>query len=87
FVVGPALGGLLGTLGPRVPFYAAAALALSNFGFGALFLKESLAPENRRPFDWRRANALSALQALRGQGSTVLWFVAALGTWQLAHIV
>lgn len=87
FVVGPALGGLLGTLGPRVPFYAAAALALSNFVFGALFLKESLAPENRRPFDWRRANALSALQALRGQGSTVLWFVAALGTWQLAHIV
>jgi len=87
FVVGPALGGILGTFGPRVPFIAASVLALSNFTFGAIFLKESLAPENRRPFDWRRANALAALRALRGQSATVLWFVAALGMWQLAHIV
>jgi DHA1 family tetracycline resistance protein-like MFS transporter len=87
FVVGPAIGGLLGMIGPRLPFYAAAALALANFVFGALFLKESLTPENRRPFDWRRANALAALKALRGQNATVLWFVAALGMWQLSHIV
>lgn len=87
FVVGPAMGGLLGTLGPRVPFYAAAALAFANFLFGAVFLKESLPRESRRPFDWRRANAFAALRALRGQSATVLWFVAALGTWQLAHIV
>jgi len=50
-------------------------------------LKESLAPENRRPFSLARANALAALRALRGQSTTVLWFIAALGTWQLAHIV
>ncbi|WP_226018563.1 TCR/Tet family MFS transporter [Novosphingobium sp. FKTRR1] len=87
FVAGPAIGGLLGSIGPRLPFYAAAALALTNFVFGAVFLKESLTPENRRPFDWRRANALAALKALRGQDSTVLWFVAALGMWQLSHIV
>jgi DHA1 family tetracycline resistance protein-like MFS transporter len=87
FVVGPALGGLLGSIGPRVPFIAAGVLALSNFVFGLIFLKESLAPANRRPFDWRRANALAALQTLRGQNATVLWFVAALGMWQLAHIV
>lgn len=87
FVVGPALGGLLGSISPRLPFYAASALALTNFVFGLFFLKESLAPENRRPFDWRKANAVSTLKALRGQSPTVLWFVAALGMWQLAHIV
>lgn len=87
FVVGPALGGLLGSVSPRLPFYAAAALALTNFVFGLFFLKESLAPENRRPFDWRKANAISTLKALRGQSPTVLWFVAALGVWQLAHVV
>lgn len=87
FVVGPAMGGLLGAISPRLPFYAASALALTNFVFGMFFLRESLAPENRRPFDWRRANALSSLRALRGRSRTVLWFVAALGAWQLAHVV
>jgi DHA1 family tetracycline resistance protein-like MFS transporter len=87
FIVGPAIGGLLGTIGPRVPFYAAAALALLNFLVGLLVLRESLAPENRRPFEWRRANAFAALRALKGQSATVLWFVAALGVWMLAHTV
>lgn len=87
FIAGPALGGLLGTIGPRVPFYFAGGLAIANFLFGLVFLRESLAPENRRPFDWRRANAFAALKALRGQSSTVLWFVAALGVWMLAHTV
>lgn len=87
FVVGPALGGLLGAINPRLPFYVASALALTNFAFGLVFLKESLGPENRRPFDWRKANAVSSLRALRGQSPTVLWFVAALGTWQLVSVV
>lgn len=87
FVVGPALGGLLGSINPRLPFYVASALALTNFAFGLVFLKESLGPENRRPFDWRKANAVSSLRALRGQSPTVLWFVAALGTWQLVSVV
>ena len=87
FVIGPALGGMLGSIEPRLPFLAAAVLALANFLFGLVFLKESLGFENRRPFDWRKANALSALRALRGQNKTVLWFVAALGVWQLSHIV
>jgi MFS transporter, DHA1 family, tetracycline resistance protein len=87
FVVGPALGGILGSFDQRLPFAAAATLALGNFLFGLLFLTESLTPENRRPFDWRRANALASLQALRRQSATVLWFVAALAMWQLAHIV
>ncbi|MHA6316406.1 TCR/Tet family MFS transporter [Altererythrobacter sp. CAU 1778] len=87
FILGPAIGGFLGELGPRVPFYAAGALALANFVFGFFFLKESLAPENRRPFRLARANAFSALKALSGQSPTVLWFVAALALWQLAHLV
>ena len=87
FVVGPALGGLLGSIDQRLPFKAAAVLALANFLFGLVFLKESLPPERRRPFDWRRANALASLRALRKQNSTVLWFVAALAVWQLAYIV
>lgn len=87
FVVGPALGGLLGSVDARLPFFAAAGLALANAVFGFFVLKESLAPENRRPFRWKQANALSSLRALKGQSPTVLWFVAALGMWQLAHIV
>lgn len=87
FVVGPALGGILGSFDQRLPFAAAATLAFTNFLFGLVFLTESLGVENRRPFDWRRANALASLKALRRQSATVLWFVAALATWQLAHIV
>jgi MFS transporter, DHA1 family, tetracycline resistance protein len=87
FVVGPAIGGIVGSYGPRLPFLAAAVLALGNFLFGLVFLKESLPPGDRRAFDWRRANALSALRALRRQNNTVLWLVAALAVWQLSNIV
>ncbi len=87
FILGPAMGGLLGELGPRVPFYAAGGLALVNFVFGFFFLTESLAVENRRPFKLARANAFSALKVLSGQSRTVLWFVAALAFWQLSHLV
>jgi DHA1 family tetracycline resistance protein-like MFS transporter len=64
FILGPAIGGLLGELGPRAPFFAAAALAGANFLFGLLVLPESLPPERRRAFDWRRANPLGAGLAL-----------------------
>ncbi|MBI1187977.1 MAG: MFS transporter [Alphaproteobacteria bacterium] len=77
FILGPALGGLIGQLDPRAPFYAAGVLALANFAFGWFALPESLAPELRRPFDWRRANPLSALMALRRFGNVLpLVFVA-----------
>ena len=62
FVIGPAIGGLLGELGPRVPFYAAAAVSFANFAFGWFVLPESLAPEHRRPFEWRRANPFGAFR-------------------------
>ena len=64
FVIGPSLGGLLGHWGLRVPFYAAAGLCLLNFLYGYFVLPESLAKENRRPFEWRRANPFGAFKAL-----------------------
>lgn len=62
FTIGPALGGILGEFGPRVPFYAAAAFSLVNFAFGLFVLPETLPPDKRRPFEWRRANPLGALK-------------------------
>ncbi|MFN0114485.1 MAG: TCR/Tet family MFS transporter [Paracoccaceae bacterium] len=56
FVLGPAIGGLLGEYGARVPFWAAAGLSAVNFAYGWFVLPETLAPANRRPFEWRRAN-------------------------------
>jgi MFS transporter, DHA1 family, tetracycline resistance protein len=64
FIIGPSLGGLLGHWGLRVPFYAAAALCLLNFLYGYFVLPESLAKQNRRPFEWRRANPFGAFKAL-----------------------
>lgn len=87
FIFGPALGGLLGTLGPHVPFLAAAGMAFANALLGWFVLKESLPPESRRAFDWRRANAFSALSALGRQSGAALWFIAATGFWMLAHVV
>lgn len=65
FIIGPLIGGPLAKLGPRVPFFAAAGLALFNWLYGYFILPESLAKENRRAFDWKRANPLGALQNLR----------------------
>ena len=64
FVLGPALGGFLATWGLRAPFYAAAILCLINCIYGYFFLPESLSKENRRPFDWKRANPFGSLKFL-----------------------
>src|SRR5690606_14111825 len=64
FVLGPALGGLLATWGLRAPFYAAAALCLLNCLFGYFMLPESLTRDNRRAFEWKRANPLGSLRFL-----------------------
>ncbi len=64
FILGPALGGLLAEFGTRAPFIAAASVAALNLAFGALVMRESLAPANRRPFLWRRANPFGAFRAI-----------------------
>ena len=56
FVFGPALGGWLGSFDPRWPFWGAAALSLLNAGYGFFVLPESLPPQSRMAFAWRRAN-------------------------------
>jgi MFS transporter, DHA1 family, tetracycline resistance protein len=65
FVVGPAIGGLLGEYGPRVPFYVAAAISALNLGFGYFVLPETLPPEKRRPFEWKRANPFGTFKVFK----------------------
>jgi MFS transporter, DHA1 family, tetracycline resistance protein len=65
FIVGPGLGGLLGSLGTRAPFYAAAILCLINCLYGYFVLPESLSKENRRAFKWKRANPFGSLMMLK----------------------
>jgi MFS transporter, DHA1 family, tetracycline resistance protein len=65
FIIGPLIGGLLGQFGSRVPFMAAAILTLLNWLYGYFVLPESLAKENRRPFNWKRANPLGSLIQLK----------------------
>lgn len=64
FIIGPVVGGLLGQYGARVPFLAAAGLTLINVLYGYFVLPESLPKENRRDFDWKRANPFGALKQL-----------------------
>jgi len=65
FVIGPALGGLLGEWSPRLPFWVAASLSAAAFLYGLLVLPESLPRERRMAFKWRNANPVAALQWLR----------------------
>ena len=97
FVFGPALGGWLFSLGPslegvlgqysnRLPFWVAAVLTLVNALYGYFVLPESLAPENRKTFSWKRANPVGSLQLLRSHpgllGLAMVYFL-----YQLAHQV
>jgi len=65
FMVGPVIGGYLGEYSSRLPFLAAGAFSLLNMVYGYFFLPETLNEENRRPFDWRRANAFGIFLQLR----------------------
>ncbi|MDQ8756873.1 TCR/Tet family MFS transporter [Sphingosinicella sp. LHD-64] len=65
FVAGPALGGVLGELGPRVPFWAAAGMSALAFLYGLIVLPESLPKDRRMAFSWKRANPFGALKLLQ----------------------
>ncbi len=77
FIIGPAIGGLLGEYGSKVPFMVAAGLSLVNCLYGYFVLPESLKPENRRKFDWSRANPVSSLMNLK-KYPVILGLVASL---------
>jgi DHA1 family tetracycline resistance protein-like MFS transporter len=86
FVIGPALGGVLGEFGHRVPFFAAGILAAINFVWGIFACKETLTPEARRAFSWKRANPFGALTNARAIPG-ILPIVAVYFLWQLASLV
>jgi MFS transporter, DHA1 family, tetracycline resistance protein len=65
FVLGPAIGGVLGNIDPRLPFWVAAGFSLVNYMYGLLVLPESLPPERRERFSWRRANPVGSITLLR----------------------
>lgn len=83
FIIGPTIGGLLGGYGSRVPFMFAAGLTLLNALYGYFVLPESLSKENRRAFDWKRANPVGSLKNL-GRYPALLGLVGALFFLQIA---
>lgn len=71
FILGPAIGGLLGELGPRVPFFVAAGISGLNLIYGWFVLPETLPPQRRRGFEWRRANPFGAFKVFRQYGQVL----------------
>ena len=84
FAVGPAIGGLVGALNPRWPFLVAAAMAGCNMLMGIFVLPESLPPERRRPFDWRRANLVGSLRQIFRLGGNLRQLALVYFVWMLA---
>ncbi len=84
FIVGPAIGGLLGNIDVHLPFYASAVLTMVNALYGYFVLPESLAMENRRPFDWKRANPFGSLKHMSKYQPMVLGLVGGYFCVQLA---
>jgi len=86
FILGPAVGGLLGGMDPRLPFWVAAGLSFANALYGLLVLPESLPSERRSAFHWKSANPVGALRLLASNrvltGLSVANFLA-----QVAHVV
>jgi DHA1 family tetracycline resistance protein-like MFS transporter len=86
FILGPAIGGLLGGMDPRLPFWVAAGLSFANTLYGFLILPESLPSDRRSPFRWKSANPLGSLHLLRSDrvlaGLSVANFFG-----QVAHVV
>jgi MFS transporter, DHA1 family, tetracycline resistance protein len=93
FVLGPAVGGLLGQINVRLPFWVAAGLCGANLVYGLLVLPESLPPERRRAFDWRRANPFASAKLLLsssdfkrlGTGWFLTWF--GMGAFPVAFLL
>lgn len=86
FILGPALGGILGEHGLRVPFIAAGCLTLLNWSYGLFVLPESLGRENRRAFSWARANPVGALADL-AKHPMLIGLAAAFFVLNVAHQV
>lgn len=86
FILGPALGGLLGDVDPRLPFWVAACLTLVNAAYGLFILPESLPPEKRSDFSWTRANPIGAFGLLNSNRRLIRLALVNF-TAQFAHYV
>jgi DHA1 family tetracycline resistance protein-like MFS transporter len=86
FVLGPALGGILGSFDPRLPFWVAAAFSLANAAYGYFVLPESLPLEKRMGFSWARANPIGSLRLL-AKHPELLGIAGVAFLFQLAHVV
>ncbi len=87
FIIGPVIGGFLGQYGARVPFYAAAFLCMVNFVYGYFILPESLALENRRDFNWKRANPVGAFLNLKKYPNLIGLIVSVFILYVASHAV
>lgn len=87
FIVGPLIGGFLGDLGPRMPFLVAAGLTAINWLYGLLILPESLKKENRRQFEWKRANPVGTLISVWQYKVVAGLFIALAFVYISAHAV
>ena len=86
FILGPALGGLLGGISPRLPFWIAASLSFANWLYGLFILPESLPADRRAPFRWKSANPVGMLSLLRASPPLAGLQLANFFS-QLAHVV
>ncbi len=86
FVLAPAIGGVLGHMSERLPFWIAAGLSLCNFCYGLFVLPESLPVEKRTSYSWRRANPVASLRFL-GHHPEIFALAGVIFLMQLAHIV
>lgn len=86
FILGPVIGGFLGEIHTRLPFFVSAGIAACNFLYGALVLPESLAKEDRRAFDIKRSNPFGTFKHF-SKVPTVGWFIVSVGMFALAHSV
>ena len=86
FILGPAIGGVLGIFDPRAPFYAAAGISFVNLLYGFFVLPESLALQNRRSFSFVRANPIGAFQQLR-KFPEIQWLLVVCLILFFSHVV
>lgn len=86
FVLGPAIGGVMGDIDPRLPFWVAAGLTLANVAYGVFVLPESLPAERRMAFSWVRANPVGSLRLLAEQRQ-LLGLAGVAFLYHLAHVV
>ena len=86
FVIGPAMGGVLGAIDPRLPFWVAAGFSLANAAYGYFVLPESLPADRRMAFQWRRANPVGSLLLLNRRRE-LLGLAGVAFLYNLAHAV